>query len=69
MLNCEREFLLDYAGKKLTDVAISDAATRQYVRNIIYIFNHVLAYGFIEKSIDGEEAPTHYWDIMTRLLE
>lgn len=61
---------MNYAAKQLQEVAVSDRATRQYVRNIIYIFNHVLSYGFIEKSVDGgQTAPSHYWQLMSHYLE
>ena len=45
-----------------------------YVKNIIYIVNHILEYGFRQKenSFNLEKSKlkevTHYWDLITKYM-
>lgn len=63
MLPCEREFLLDYASMPAERLTQTQTSKQGYIRNLIFIFNHFLDYGFnlsertkfIEDQDDNEQ--------------
>lgn len=56
MLACERQFLLDYAGKPVQELAVCSEAVESHVQNLLYIFNHILSYG----------CRSSYWELLTQ---
>ena len=46
MLDCEREFILNYASLPSQYITKGPKSQEEYIKNLIYIVNHFLDYGF-----------------------
>jgi len=46
MIECEREFILNYASLPSQYITKGPKSQQEYIKNLIYIINHFMDYGF-----------------------